>query len=273
MKVFNKNRFGALVCGAIVALCPPMSLAAEGVSGADVVSHCEYKNAGTDNTSKLAIILVDKDGKERRNVYRRLWKRGDSNSDVLDKMVLYTEFPPDAKGNGFMRWGYTAESGKPADQWLYLPQSAKVRRVSVRDPGDSFLGSDLTYGDIDDRAVTADEHSLVKIDKIQGNEFYVVESVPKESNALYSKRVSWYFKSPDWEGCYRVRTQYYDRQGALLKNAQLSWQNKAGAWAWDKVLVENMQNGHKSLFVVTDVKFDVGLKDRLFTERALKKGL
>jgi len=41
---------------------------------------------------------------------------------------------------------------------------------------------------------------------------------------------------------------------------------------WDKVLVENVQTRHRSMFSVTDVKIDVGLKDRQFTERALKKG-
>ena len=253
-------------------LFPYAAWSATDVSGAEVVTHCEYKNAGEDNVSTLEIVLMDKDGKERKNVYQRLWKKGDGKSGVLDKMVLYTEFPPDAKGNGFMRWGYKAEEGKPADQWLYLPQSRKVRRVSVRDPGDSFLGSDFTYGDMDDRAVSADDHTLVKVDNIQGRAYYVIESVPKESNALYSKRVSWYLKAADWEGCHRVRTQYYDRQGMLLKNARLSWQTESGSWAWDKVFVENVQNGHKSLFVVTDVNFNVGLKDREFTERALKRG-
>lgn len=240
----------------------------------DVVQQCEYKNAGADNTSRLSITLIDKDGGERKNVYRRLWKNyREAAGDVADKMVLMTEFPPDARGTGFLRWGYLAASGKMADQWLYLPQLRKIRRVSVRDPGDSFLGSDLTYGDIDDRSVTADTHTLLRMEDIDGQPHYVVESVPKEKNSLYSKRVSWYAKgAAGGAGCVRRKTDYYDRQGLVLKTASLKWQQVGNAWAWDRVQVENVQTHHKSLFEVTEVKVGVGLDDRQFTERELQKG-
>ncbi len=267
-------RFG-LPCCALMLLAGAHSVTAqaeETPSGREIVSHCEYKDPGPDQTSILSIILIDKDGNQRKNVYKRLWKFYQGDDDIFDKMVLFTQFPPDAKGTGFMRWGYVASSGKAADQWLYLPQLRKIRRVSVRDPGDSFLGSDLSYGDIDERLIDADEHKFLKIDRIAGREFYQVESVPKESNALYSKRVSWYLKTGDWETCVRAKTDYYDRQGLLLKTANLKWQQVDGAWVWDKVLVENVQTRHKSMFSVTGVDIDVGLKDRQFTERALKKG-
>ena len=260
-------------CVAMMSLLalPGVTVAAE-VTGYEVVRHCEYKNPGEDQLSRLSITLIDKDGNERKNVYTRLWKNYHGKDGVLDKMVLLTEFPPDAKGTGFMRWGYTAASGNLADQWLYLPQLRKIRRVSVRDPGDSFLGSDLTYGDIEERTVDADEHLLVRVDDVNGAKFHVVESRPKEARPLYSKKISWYAQVPDWGGCYRAKTEYYDPQGSLLKIQTLSWQQVDGAWAWDKVVVENYQTKHKSLFEVTGVKVGVGLEDRQFTERDLKKG-
>ena len=223
--------------------------------------------------SRLSITLVDKDKKKRVNVYARLWKNYYGKDDVLDKMVLYTVYPPDAKGTGFMRWGYVAPSKKMADQWLYLPSMRKIRRVSVRDPGDSFLGSDLTYGDIEERAVIDDEHRILKVENVKGVEHYVVESTPREVGSLYSKRVSWY-KRPAEDGlCVRVKTDYYDTRGSMLKKQSLTWQKIDGAWAWDKVVVENVQTRHQSVFSVTEVKVGVGLKDKQFTERGLKKGM
>lgn len=245
-------------------------LAAE-LDGAEIVAKCEYKNAGQDQRSRLTVTLIEKDGGERKSVYRRLWKNYLGQGDLVDKMVLNTEFPPDAEGTSFMRWGYTGKSGKPADQWLYLPQLRKTRRVSVRDPGDSFLGSDLTYSDIDDRPVDADQHTLLRTEQVQGKEYYVVESVPK-SKGLYAKRVSWYTKTPDMGNCVRAKTDYYDRQGLLQKVQMLSWQTKNGAWSWDTVAVENVQTKHKSVFKITDVEVNVGLQDRQFTERAIAKG-
>lgn len=242
------------------------------LAGSDIVRHCDNKNPGEDQVSRLSISLIDKDGNERKNIYARLWKNYHGKEGVLDKMVLYTEFPPDAKGTGFMRWGYTAGSGMLADQWLYLPQLRKMRRVSVRDPGDSFLGSDLTYGDIEERTLSADEHKVARVDEIKGVKLYVVESTPKEARPQYSKKVSWYANVPDWSACYRVKTEFYDPQGSLLKMQTLTWQQTDGAWAWDRVVVENYQTKHRSVFEVTEVKVGVGLEDRQFTERDLKKG-
>lgn len=254
---------GGAVCG---------DASAAGVAASEIVSRCEYKNPGADQTSTLSITLIDKDGSERKSVYSRLWKNYHGKDGVLDKMVLFTEFPPDAKGTGFMRWGYSASTGKLADQWLYLPQLRKIRRVSVRDPGDSFLGSDLTYGDIEERTVDADEHRLVRVDEVNGVKLQVIESTPKEARPLYGKKISWYANVPDWNGCFRARTDYYDRQGTLLKVQNLTWQQVDGAWAWDKVEVENVQTKHRSLFEVSGVKVGVGLEERQFTERDLKRG-
>jgi hypothetical protein len=261
----------ALVVSVSMSILPCFAVAAD-VTAGEIVRHCEYKNPGEDQLSRLSISLIDKDGNERKSVYERLWKNYHGKEGVLDKMVLFTDFPPDAKGTGFMRWGYTAASEKLADQWLYLPQLRKIRRVSVRDLGDSFLGSDLTYGDIEERTADADEHVLVRVDELKGERFRVVESVPKEARPLYSKKISWYGKVPDWSGCYRAKTEYYDPQGILLKTQTLAWQQVDGAWAWDKVEVVNHQTKHKSLFEVTDVKVGVGLEDRQFTERELKRG-
>lgn len=239
-----------------------------------VVQHCEFKDPGEDQRSILSITLIDKDGNKRENVYHRLWKNYHGEDGILDKMVLFTEFPPDAKGTGFMRWGYKASLDKMADQWLYLPHLRKVRRVSVRDPGDSFLGSDLTYGDIEDRSIDDDGYQLLNHDEKPGGHLYQVEITPKEEDALYSKKISWYAKPVSgWEDCVRIKTDYYDRQGNLLKKQNLTWQKADDAWVWDRVTVENVQTNHKSIFTVTDVRVNVGLDADRFTERALKKGL
>jgi len=186
--------------------------------------------------------------------------------------VLYTEFPPDARGTGFLRWAFTPEAEKNADQWIYLPVLRKTRRVSIRDPGDSFLGSDLTYADISGRSIDQDKHKLLTVDKKNGKEFYVVESTPKESSPLYSKRVSWFSKEDDLDSCVKVGIVYYDSRGDELKKQSLSWQKIGGAWLWKKVEVKNVQTRHSSLFEVEKAEVNVGLRDNVFTERALKKG-
>ena len=184
--------------------------------------------------------------------------------------LIGDQFPPDAEGAAFMRWAYTESSDKNADQWIYLPVLKKIRRVAIRDPGDSFLGSDLTYADISRRDINADTHKLTQVLKKGDKEFFAVESKPvNQKGWLYSKTISWFEKGQDWSGCVKRQVDYYDKKGLPLKQQLIKWQQVGGAWVWSEVLVKNLQTGHSSLFRITDVKINVGLHDDAFTERAL----
>jgi len=261
-----------LVGAAALAPAGAQEAAANGVTARDVVRQCNFKYPGDDQQTRLTIILRDKDGNEKKNVYRRYWKDYQGKDGVADKMVLVTEFPPDAKGSVFMRWGYTG--GKNADQWIYLPVLKKTRRVSVRDPGESFLGSDLTHADIGGRALDEDDHKLLSAEQRGEDTIYMIESVPKDAaNALYAKVVSWFVKNgEDWATCSKRQVQFYDRRGEPLKEQVISWQRSGNAWLWNEMTVRNTQTGHTSIFQVADVQTNVGLKDDIFTERNLTKG-
>lgn len=261
-----------LVCVAVVL--PVNADEAQQPSVRDIVNYCNYKNPGNDQKSRLSITLRDADGNEKKNVYKRLWKNYKGDGGIDDKMVLFTEFPPDAEGVGFMRWAYTSNADKNADQWIYLPVLKKIRRVSVRDPGDSFLGSDLTYFDISGRSIDADEHKIIKTEKSGTTDIIVVESTPrKESESLYSRVVSVFAKGTgsDWNSCVKRQADFFDKKGEPLKQQVIKWQQVSNAWVWDEMSVRNSQTGHSSIFQITDVQINVGLDDNVFTERNLQR--
>jgi len=249
--------------------------AAAEVTGAEVVRHCELeKDPGNDQKSTLTVILRDADGNEKKSVYRRYWKAYHGKKGLQDKMVIFTRFPADQRGTAFMRWGYLPSEHKPPEQWLYLPSLNTVRRVSQRDPADSFLTSDLAYWDINDRQLEDDEHKLLRVEERDGATYYVVESVPKEAGAPYSKRVQWFRKDGDgWDRCVKTRIEYYGPDGQLVKTQDIQWQRVNGAWVWKRVEVENVKTHHRSIFEVSDVKVNSGIRDRVFTERTLKRGV
>ena len=263
---------GLTCLSALIMVFTSLPATAQDPSGEDIVKHCAYKYAGDDQRTKLSIILRDKEGNERKNIYLRLWKAYNGKDQIEDKMVLFTQYPPDAQGAAFMRWSFVPAAGKNADQWIYLSELRKTRRVSIRDPGDSFLGSDLTYADISPRAVDQDKHKFLKIEKKGDAEYYVVESVPKEKKPLYSKKITWFKKTKDWSGCVTSGIIYYDPKGELLKKQSITWQKIGDAWLWKKVEVENVQTKHSSVFEVSEPEVNVGLGDELFTERSLKRG-
>jgi hypothetical protein len=242
------------------------------VSGADFIKQCVFKYPGKDQQGKFTVTLRDRDGQTKRSEYLRFWKDYDGADDVADKMLLFTMFPPDARGSAFMRVAYTPESEKPVDQWIYLPLLKKIRRVTIRDPGDSFLNSNLTFADVSPRALGADEHRYLGVTTVAGHAFHVVESTPKEKRPLYGKRVFWFSQPDNWENCVTDRIDYYDTSGQLLKDQFINWQQIDGAWMWRTSLVRSYQNGTASAFEMSDMRVNVGLSDDLFSARSLERG-
>lgn len=240
-------------------------------TGREIVQHCAYKYPGSDQRSTFSVLLKDSADNKKKSVYSRLWKDFKGVDGIADKMILFTTYPPDAKGTAFMRAGYIASENKDAEQWIYLPNLGKIRRVSIRDPGDSFLNSDLSYEDVSDRALDDDEHRFIEEKTVEDETYYVVESLPIKKS-IYKKRVRWFTKTPDWENCVNTRTIYYDGRGDLLKVQELKWQQVGRAWVWDKVMVTNKQTSHVSMFKVSDVVINTGLEDRLFSKRTLRLG-
>ncbi len=246
------------------------------LTGKELISQCGYKFAGKDQISTFTVTLEDAGGNKKKSIYQRYWKDYGGKGGVQEKMMLFTEFPPDSKGGAFMRTAFTSESGKSAEQWIYLPVLRKIRRVTIRDPGDRFLNSDLTYQDVSFRPIEDDEHFYVGMEELDGKTLYKVESTPRSKGGLYSKRLFWIEKGSDsdgWEQCVVKKIAYYDSKGILLKEQQLDWQKVDGAWMWRRVVVTDVQERHESIFEMSDVEVDSGLSDRQFSKRAMKSGV
>ncbi|HEY5599041.1 MAG TPA: outer membrane lipoprotein-sorting protein [Candidatus Manganitrophaceae bacterium] len=220
-----------------------------------------------DQKNTVTLTLIEKDGSKKKIVADRYWKNYRGQEGFDSKTLLITEFPPDSRGISFLIWDY-AQQNKLDDLWLYLPALRMVRRISVRDQNDAFLGSDLTFGDMGQRRIDEDEHRLIKEESYQGVPTYVIESAPKEKESLYSKKISWISK----ENATVLKIDYYDRNDKLLKRQIIEWQTLDKFSVWKKTEVTNVQNGHRTLFEVSDLKVNAGLRDDDFNERALKAG-
>ncbi len=261
-----------LACGSPAFFDRAQAAEQKSLSGTEIFKRCGYKYPGEDQRSKFTVMLRDRQGNIKKSEYLRYWKDFKGRDGIADKMLLFTIYPPDAKGAAFMRVAYTATKGYKVDQWIYLPVLRKIRRVSIRDPGDNFLNSNLTYADVGRRALEDDEHKFLGIKEIKGMRFYLVESTPKEKRPLYSKRIFWFLKTKDWDDCVNTRIDYYDLKGELLKEQFIKWQKVGKAWIWDRVLVRSRRDLTASVFQISDVLINTGLPDKIFTARSLRRG-
>src|SRR5688572_19918725 len=95
-----------------------------------------------DVAQKLKMTLVDSRGGVR---VRDLEVRGKNYGKQTNKSITFLLSPPDVKGVGFLAWTYP---DKDDDQWLYLPELKRVRRITANTRRQSFQGSDFSYQDL-----------------------------------------------------------------------------------------------------------------------------
>ncbi|MBI3607663.1 MAG: outer membrane lipoprotein-sorting protein [Nitrospirae bacterium] len=243
--------------------------AAEGqLTGLDVMTKTRELYLAKDQMSTVTLRKIDKKGDEQKIVTKRYWKAYGGKDGFASKTLFVTEFPPDQRGVGFLIWDYT-KAGQPDDLRLYLPSLKQVRRMTTREQDDAFMGSDLTFADLGQRGLDEDTHTLLRTEKCQTRDCYVIQSVPKDQDSLYGKKLTW-VPTDDFTP---IKIDYYDRKGELLKTQAIEWQHPENVWAWKKAEMKNVQTSHRTLFEISDLKNNVGLADDDFTERALKTGV
>jgi outer membrane lipoprotein-sorting protein len=271
-QIHTRIRFvTAFILLAVFALVYP---AAEGATQAPITDGLEVMKKkseaymANDQISTVTLRLFTKEGDEKKIATKRYWKNFKGKEGMATKTLFFTEYPPDAKGTGFLIWNYT-EAGKPDNLWLYLPSLRQSRQVSSRGQDDAFMGSDLTFGDMGQRRLEEDDHKLLKEEACGAGQCYVVESVAKDKEGVYSKKVLWITKTD----FITMKIDYYDRKGELLKTQQINWQDVSGYKAWKSSEVVNVQTRHKTIFEISNLKMNPGLSDDTFTERTLKTGV
>lgn len=237
------------------------------LTGLDIMKKVEDLSQGDDQKSTVTLILTAANGDQKKIATTRYWKNYRRKEGFHSKTLFFTDFPPDAKGTGFLIWDY-AEEGKVDGLWLYLPSLRKVSTISSRDQNDAFMGSDLTFADMGQRRLDEDTHELIGEKPCDEQKCYVVESKPKESGSSYSKRIFWILKD-EWR---TVKIEYFDQKKEPLKVQTITWQKSGDLWVWKETTVKNQQTGHSTIFEISNLKVNNSLRDDLFTERMLRRG-
>lgn len=223
-----------------------------------------------DSTTNATFRLINPQGQER---VRETDGKTMLISGTTDNM-RYVNFqsPSDVRGTKTLLIEHT---GKDDDIWIYLPAMHKVRRLVSNNKKDSFVGTDFSYGDVIGHKPEDWNHTLLREEKMDGKDCYVIESTPKRpeigDNAGYSKRVSWI----DKVSSVTVRGEIYDLNNALLKKVTSEdIQNvdaKNNKYQAMKLVTENVQTGHKTIIEFKNFKANVGVSDEIFTTHYLEK--
>jgi len=226
-------------------------------------AHLAMFYPGEDMRARVTMRLVSRAGGERRR--ELTMTRRDLQDGGEQRYFIYFHRPPDVRDMTFLVWKYP---GRDDDRWLYVPAIKLVRRIAASDRRSSFAGSDFSYEDISGREPEEDTHTLVREEKTGARDAYVVESVPKDPGSVdFGRKLSWIDKAT-W---LPLKEEYYDRRGELAR-VFTAEEVKAvqGFWTVTKRLMKNVQTGHSTEAVLSDVRYNLKLAPDLFSERALR---
>jgi outer membrane lipoprotein-sorting protein len=224
-------------------------------------AHLNLYYMGDDGRAVVEMKLVDKKGKSRSRKF--IMYRLDVEDGGKQKYYTYFLEPGDVRRTSFMVW---KEPAKDDSRWIYIPSVDLVKRISANDKGSSFVGSDFSYEDVSGRHWNDDTHTLVREEELDGKMAYVIESIPTGKDA-FAKKITWVGK----DEMVPLREEYYDKKDRLERVFEaLKIQEVGGFLTVTERKMTNVKKDHHTLVIFSDIEYNIGVEDKLFTERYLK---
>lgn len=243
---------------------------AESLSAEDIMNKNLLVSKVEDSISDSTFRLINSNGQER---IRETTGQTKLISGTTNNMRLVTfKSPSDVKGTKTLM---IAHAEKEDDIWIYLPAMKKVRRLVSSNKKDSFVGTDFSYADVISYRTSDWDYKILKEEKLNGRDCWVIESLPKskeiEVNSGFSKRIGWI----DKQNFVALKGESFDLNHQLLKVYKASQVQqidvKNNKWQPMIIEVENIQTQHRTILEFKNFKANQGVNVEQFTARYLEK--
>ena len=224
-----------------LAICVSASLV-YGQTGREIAIMVDELPSPNDMSNESTMVLTNSKGKSRTN--KMISKSVDGNK----KQITWFIEPKDDRGVAFLK---IEHDNKDDEMRMWLPDFKKIRRISSKRRGDSFMASDLSYEDLASREIDKYIYKRKEDSKIDGVDCFVVEVRPSDKvESSYTKHLSWINKST----LSVVKEESFDKRGELLKVKKFTHKKiKDGKGL--------MIGDYRSIFVEKGSRFD---KDTVF---------
>jgi hypothetical protein len=207
-------------------------------------------------------VLTDKSGTKSHLAFTSKSKRMASG---LTESIVRFSAPSDLAGAGFLQ---IQKKDGDDDRFVFLPDLKRARRISGGLRATSFMGTDLTFADIDHRDLRAAAPRLVGSETLANWDCYRLDVTAGPDDPQYSHSELWIRK----DNYVPLQMKLYDRSGGLLKSfSALELKRISGQWFITKSRVVNEQLHHTTDFSLNRISLDGQYSDDEFTVRALER--
>ena len=233
-------------------------------------NHVAYYQ-GSDGKSKVTMTITDKQSRSRNREFNIL-RMNTGAPDTDQNYYVYFLAPADVRKMVFMVQKHSALD-KEDDRWLYLPSLDLVKRIAASDKRTSFVGSDFLYEDVSGRSLDEDTHELIETTDTS----YVIKNVPKVSDTV---EFAYYTVTIDKATFMPMKMAYYDKSDTLYRVIESKKVESINSKEGDKEViyptvtesvVKDLRTGSTTQMIFSDVQYNIGIDDSIFTERYLRR--
>ncbi|MBI5495199.1 MAG: outer membrane lipoprotein-sorting protein [Deltaproteobacteria bacterium] len=271
MSRFPRAALGATALSLWTTLAFAQAPAPAALGAEDLVKQAYERNtaAYSNIRANLKMTLTTTKGETK---VRDLELRGVRNSAGLVRTIVRFRSPADVAGTAFL---VLQNNSGPPDQYLYLPNLKKVRRIAAGQASQSFMGSDFTFLDMSPvpAAGTTDlSYQKMPDAEVGGQAAFVVEIKPRVQGAPYSRVVIYVQK----ELLIPIKAEFFDAVGAPLKTLLVRKLKKLKAADGPRVVpleteMRNLQKGSSTVLALEDVDVETKQAEADFTPAALEQ--
>ena len=228
------------------------------MTGLELAQLVESREKPKDVRSLNTMLLINKDGRIKTLELISMSK------DDSEKQMIWFLKPAKDKGISFLK---IEHDDKDDFMTMWLPGFSRFKRIKSSQKSDSFMGSDLSFEDLTNRIISDYDYKIVESDN--NNEWYYLESIPKEIDSEYSKHIT---KVQEIEtGIFIVvEESSYDENNELLKTKIFNFKKIDSYYIMDRLEVENVKKNHSTLLTVNEISLNNNFDDSKFSQRSLK---
>lgn len=255
----------------LLVLCAPAAPAADGRATMDQLRGLEHgERAWDDRRQALSLRIEDPRGGVRERALVMLTRR---TTPGEDRTLTVFRSPAELRGTAFLQF---AHADSDAEQWLYLPELERVRRITSRARKQSFMGTDFSYRDlelltdvIEWKEEDASARSLGMVPWEDG-EAERIELLPSVKDVGYT-RIVVTISRPE---VLLRRMEFFEGGKSPVKTLDLGdIREVQGIPTPGRLTMVRHARGGRTVIEVSEVRYDSGLPARTFTQRSLERGL
>lgn len=252
-----------------ISLCYPAN-ANEQIQANEIAKIIANRKANEGRVGEMHFSLINSAKKIRERQALMIH----SSTDLTERIVIFFEYPASISETAFLSVNH---KNKDDENWLYLPATERIRRLPASDRADYFLGTDLTYGDIQDNF----KFNLSDWDfSLLADSCTELNDIPKLFGKARSEKVkeetgySSFTACVDVESAFPILIEYRDKDGDPLKVVQVTQIDIiGGAHTAIEFSVENLQTGHQTHVQFKNMRYVPSLHKDIFEPDSLAYGV